>query len=250
MIYVINKKPELQLGIQDLTFEKKSQIRAGALYQNVSVEEKFDCVFDLDKGIILKRFETKVTSILFKDESVLELPKGKGGEIGLSICEKDFEWLKGILKTKKVLLSREDNIEFNIYSKGVIALEQTQNNAQVQKILPRLGLVPSSDNLLFIAKAIIDDVSLNDQFDLIWNMDSIEITENNPVRLEAIYSKSLQPEKILYRGVPTLVLLSTSNDDIQTEENSSLLNSLSNHLMIGKRVTLPDFIEDVEDLPS
>jgi hypothetical protein len=249
-MYVINKKPVLELYIQEISLEKSLKLRAGSLYQDVSIGDVFDCVIDLDTGSILKEIDIKVTSILFKGESESQLPKGRSGELGLGLCDKKIEWLKEILKTKKVLLSKKDNIELDIYSRDVISLEQTKNNAQVQRMLPRLGLELSNDRLLFIAKAIRDDVSLNDQFNLIWNMDSIEITENNPVRLEAIYSKSLQPEKILYRGVPTLVLLSKSNDDIQTEENSSLLNSLSNHLMIGKRVTLPDFIEDVEDLPS
>ncbi len=248
MIYVINKEPELRIFIQDVS--KSSQIGAGALYQNVSVGEKFDCVIDLENGSILKTIEIELTSILFKEKSVLELPKMRGGEIGLGICEKEFEWLKEILKTKSVVLSRKDNMEFNIYSKNVIQLEQTQNNAQVQTGLPRLGLEPSSDNLLFIAKAITGDVTLDDQFDLIWNMDSIEINENHPIRLKAIYSRNLQPEKILYRGVPTLVLLSKSIDDFQIEGNLNLLNSLSNHLMIGKRVILSDSLEGEEDLPE
>lgn len=248
MIYIINKEPQLRLFIQNAT--KSAQIGAGALYQNVSVGDKFDCVLDLDNGSILKSIETEVTSILLKDQPVLHLPKLRGGEVGLSICEKDFEWLREILKTKKVLLSREENVKFNIYSKDVVQLEQTQNNAQVQRVLPRLGLDPSNDNLLFIAKAITGDVSLGNQFDLIWDMDSVEINENNPVRLEAIYSRNLQPEKILYGGIPALVLLSKSNDDIQTEDNPSLLNSFSNHLMIGKRVILSDSIEGKEHLPN
>ncbi|GAB5555194.1 MAG: hypothetical protein Sapg2KO_47850 [Saprospiraceae bacterium] len=248
MIHVLNKYPELTLFIQEIKKDKKITIRAGARYCEVSVGDKFDCVFDLDKGSILKTVVTEVTTILYKDESVLELPKGKSGEIGLSISEKEYEWLKGILKTKKVLLCRKDNIEFNIYSKDVISLEQTQNNDQVQKMLPHLGLEPPNDSLLFIAKAVRNDIFLNDQFNLIWNMDKVENRENNPIRLKAIYSRNLQPEKILYRGVPTLVLLSTSTDDFQAEKNLNLLYSLSNHLMIGKRVMLSDSVEGEEDL--
>lgn len=89
MIYVINKEPELRIFIQDVS--KSSQIGAGALYQNVSVGEKFDCVIDLENGSILKTIEIELTSILFKEKSVLELPQMRGGEIGLGICEKEFE---------------------------------------------------------------------------------------------------------------------------------------------------------------
>jgi len=250
MIYVINQEPELELYIQDVSLDKSSKLRAGAQYVDVSIGDKFDCVIELDKGSIIKTIEIEVNSIMFKGESVLQLPKGRSGEIGLSTCVEEYEWLKGILRTKKVLLSRKDNIEFNIYSKNVISLESAKNNNQVQKMLPRLGLETSNYDLLFIAKAIQGDISIDEEFDVIWNMDNIGIIESNPLRIKAIYSKNLQLEKMLYSGVPTLVLLSKSNDEILCKEDLSLLNSQSNHLMIGKRVTPVIYSDNENDLPS
>lgn len=163
------------------------------------------------------------------------------GKVGLVLLE--FEafptLLINFIKAGKVNIGSFRDRLFNVYLTATLSLEPVNDNKQVLRLLESSRFDEHKNLVCYVARALEENVSTGQHFDVLWNITDVGETEECSIVLEKIYNNRLQEQSNLYPRIPSIVFL-----NIKQKINglySEGMVSFGKSMAVGKRRFLSNF---------